>query len=255
MLRILMLCLFVLQVLGGSVEAAEWQWLGSTEKAAYYVDASSLKAEKVGDARYITAWFKCEYVSETENIKESLKKLRFEVSADREVKCTQAQEVYYNAQQKVWPHTDDSFAPHSMNELFFAALTDYLLGTEANWLNKLDGDDRWVWVGATVDDEDLIWFDQYRSRLLSAGNYQMYIYKSNKEGQYRVYSRRFELEKRQIDHRAVVPDSIGVLMLEKAEQMMKTPSVGMIQWRAAMTNLRRVIAERAAKMNVTPKAG
>ncbi len=247
MLRILIMCLLVLRFFGGSAEAADWQWMGSTDRAGFYIDASSLKAEKIGYQRYVTAWFKCEYVPEVEDLKYTLKYLKFTVAENGEISCTQKQDIYYDLQHRTLSYEDSSFDPFSINELFFAAMTDYLLGAEENWLNRLNSGDRWVWVGKIVDNQESIWFDRYRSTQQSNEEFYMYEYHINKAGRRWMESNRINIVKRKIGLYAAVPDSIDDVMLESAEQMMKEPSAETIQWRTAMKKLRKVIEERAIR--------
>ena len=242
-------CFFCFSV----ASAATWQWMGSTDTSGYYVDISSLKMSNTysGD-KMVEGWFKVEYVppKELDNgmAVTAIKKIKYSISPSisGKIECNVNQIIYYNAddkpiydsQTRIYPGSD--FSPRSENELCFAALVDYKLGTGQLWLEKLNSNNRWLYATGSRDNMFDVWIDQYSFRASYSGKTALlYVFSYKKEtGQTKKEMKYADVTNKMLDYKEVIPDTVGEGILDKVGYLIVTPTPEMVAWQQALERFR-----------------
>lgn len=239
--------------------AATWQWMGSTDTSGYYVDTSSLKISTTysGD-RIVDGWFKVEYVppKELDNgmAVNGIKKIKYTIpkSSSDKIRCHVDQITYYDADiqpiydrlTRIYPGSD--FTPRSENELCFAALLDYTLGTGQLWLGKFNSNDRWIYATGSRDGLFDVWIDQYSfSASFSEKTASLYTISYNKEtGHTKLEARSADVHAKRLDYKEVIPDTVGEGVLDEVGKLAAAPTPEMVAWQQALTSFQTTAKNR-----------
>jgi len=239
--------------------AATWQWMGSTDTLGYFVDTSSLKMSTTysGDTS-VDGWFKVEYVppKELDNgmAANAIKKIKYTIpkSSSGKIECHVDQITYYNAEiqpiydrlTRINPGSD--FRPRSENELCFAALVDYILGTGQLWLGKFNSNDRWIYATGSRDEMFAVWIDQYSFRAsFSEKTASLYTFSYSKETDHtKLETRSADVRTKRLDYREVIPDTVGEGILDKVGNLIATPTPEMVAWQQALTSFKATAKNR-----------